>query len=275
MIFIPRGKHNEVFPSLPQTFHSSPLPNWKLHVAAASSRGWGLLREKDFSIHSWAAIGSFIHEQLLIWGLPMNEQLLMCREKSHERLLIYRGAHARAATHVQKNTVMSSCSYKDTQAWAATNVQKKWHSWTADHRGGGFHAWAATHVQRKHDIHEQLLIYIFIYIYRGTHAWAATHVQKNKWHSRAAAHIGVPMHEQLLMCRKNDTHEQLLMWKKKWHSWATAQKKGYSCTWAAAHVQEKNGHEQLAHVGVLAHEQLAHEQLLMSAKWILSCMSKI
>ena len=109
---------------------------------------------------------------------------------------------------------------------AATNVQKKWHSWTADHRGEGFHAGAATHVQRKHDIHEQLLIYIFIYIYRGTHAWAATHVQKNKWHSRAAAHIGVPMHEQLLMCRKNNTHEQLLMCKKKWHSWATAQKRG-------------------------------------------------
>ena len=181
-------------------------------------------------------------------GVLMHEQLLMCR----------------------KNTVMSSCSYKGTQAWAATNVQKKWHSWTADHRGGVFHAWAATHVQRKHDIHEQLLIYIFIYIYRGTHAWAATHVQKNKWHSRAAAHIGVPMHEQLLMCRKNDTHEQLLMCKKKNDTHEQLLKKRGTHAHEQLLMCRKKRSWAAAHVGVLV-----HEQLLMSAKWILSCMSKI
>ena len=153
----------------------------------------------------------------------MHEQLLMCR-----KIQSWAAAHIRVPRHEQ----LLMCKKNDTHEQLIIE-------------GGGFHAGAATHVQRKHDIHEQLLIYIFIYIYRGTHAWAATHVQKNKWHSREAAHIGVPMHEQLLMCRKNNTHEQLLMCKKKWHSWATAQKKGYSCTWAAAHVQEKNGHEQL------------------------------
>ena len=45
--------------------------------------------EKDLGINSWVAIGSFIHEQLLIY---------------------YRGTHAEAATHMQK------------KSWAATHV---------------------------------------------------------------------------------------------------------------------------------------------------------
>ena len=49
--------------------------------------------EEDLGIHSWIAIGSFIHEQLLIY---------------------YRGIHAEAATHMQKK-----------HSWAATHVYNK------------------------------------------------------------------------------------------------------------------------------------------------------
>ena len=182
-------------------------------------------------------------------GVLMHEQLLMCR-----KIQSWAAAHIRIPRHEQ----LLMCKTNDT------------HEQLIIEGGGGFHAWAATHVQRKHDIHEQLLIYIFIYIYRGTHAWAATHVQKNKWHSRAAAHIGVPMHEQLLMCRKYDTHEQLLMCKKKNDTHEQLLKKGVLMHMSSCSCAGKTRSWAAAHVGVLV-----HEQLLMSAKWILSCMSKI
>ena len=149
-----------------------------------------------------------------------------CAEKkSHEHLLIYRDAHARAATHVQKKI----------HSWAAAHIGVPMHEQLLMCKKNdtheqliieeGFPAWAATHVQRKHDIHEQLLTYL--YIYRGTHAWAAAHVQKNKWHSWAAAHIqGYLCMSSYSCAEKNDTYEQLLMCKKKWHSGATAQNRG-------------------------------------------------
>ena len=161
------------------------------------------------------------------------------------------------------------------------------HSWAAAHMRGTYE-WAATHVQKKKVMsicsyigvlmHEQLLMcrkntLMSSCSYRGTHAWAATNVQK-KWYSWTADHRGgVLMHEQLLMCRKN-----------KWHSGVAAHIQGYLCMSSYSCAEKNDTHEQLLKIGDLMHrsscscaggKKNGHEQLHMSAKWVLSCMNKI
>ena len=152
-------------------------------------------------------------------GMLMHEQLLMRRKTI---------------------TLMSSCSYRGTHAWAATNVPKKWHSWTADHRGEVF-----THEQpllcRENMTFmsscSYIYIYTCIYIYICIKGYSCMSsyscAEKQITLMSSCSYTGVLMHEQLLMCRK------------KWHSWA------------ASHVQKKMTlMSNCSNIGVLMHEQL-------------------